>query len=405
MRVNLRQVVKAIANAVDLVGIDDLLHSRRVAVMAVECAKRMGWDWQTQNLVFDAGLLHDCGVSSTRVHRTLIDELDWEAAHIHCERGYNLLADFAPLAHLAPIVLYHHSHWEDLKKQSLQPTTARFSNLIFLVDRVDFAAAPAYSDNTLLLQAEKIRGIIDRHRNTFFAPDIVDAFLEASRTEAFWLLLDPDFIPSYMVKMDLFARKQRIGVMDLKKFALIIAEIVDAKSHFTRDHSLGVARLTRLLAYKVGVAGEQLDLIEIAALLHDIGKLQIPDEVLESTSKLTTAERSMIKKHAFATYQILTCIGGFDELARWASQHHESLHGGGYPFHMLGGEIPLESRIIKVADVYQALAQERPYRKPMSPAEILDILRRMQADNEIDPMIVDVVALHQVECHKAAVNT
>lgn len=404
MQINLRKVSKAIAGAVDLVGIDDLLHSRRVAIMAVECAKRMGWDLQRQNLVFDAGLLHDCGVSSTREHQAILGELDTRDAHIHCQRGYNLLAGFSPLAHLAPIVLHHHTHWEELRELPLEPTARRFANLIFLVDRVDFAATSAHPSNTLLLQAETIRSVIERHRNTFFAPDVVDAFLEASRNEAFWFLLDPDFISTYMARMDLFAPKRHIGIKDLRKFALIIAEIVDAKSHFTGDHSHGVARLTRLLAGKVGIAGQHLDLIEIAALLHDIGKLQIPDEVLESSSKLTKAERAMIKKHAFATHQILTDIGGFDELARWASQHHESLHGGGYPFRMFGGEIPLESRIIKVADVYQALAQDRPYRKPAQPDRILEILRQMQAENEVDAMIVDIVGQHLAECHKAALS-
>jgi putative nucleotidyltransferase with HDIG domain len=404
MRIDMREVVRAIAGAVDLVGVDDVFHGRRVAVIAVECAKRMGWGRETQNLLFDAGLLHDCGVSSTQVHRAIVDAFDSKDAHIHSERGHDLLMHFPPLAHLAPLILHHHSHWEDMEKYGLEPTTSRYSNLIFLADRIDVAATPYYADNTLLLQAEKIRTLMDSHRNTLFAPDLVHALLAASRTEAFWLLLDQDFIPQYMSRMALSSRKQNVGVGDLKKLALIVAEIVDVKSHFTTDHSLGVGRLTRLLASEVGIGGEHLDLIEVAALLHDIGKLQIPDEVLESTLKLTAAERAMIKKHAFATYQILKGIGGFDELARWASQHHESLHGRGYPFRMLAGEIPLESRIIKVADIYQALAQDRPYRKPMSETEILGFLRTMQADNEVDPMIIDVVAQHLAECHRAAVS-
>ena len=116
INIDIRQVVLVIARAVDLVGVDDILHGRRVAVIAVACAKHLGWDQAAQNLLFDAGLLHDAGVSSTRVHRTLVNELDWEGAELHCERGFQLLKDFSPLAHLAPILRYHHSHWEDLSR-------------------------------------------------------------------------------------------------------------------------------------------------------------------------------------------------------------------------------------------------------------------------------------------------
>lgn len=404
MRVDMRQVVLVIASAVDLVGVDDVLHGRRIGVMAVECAKALGWDLAAQNLVFDAGLLHDCGVSSTRVHRAMADDLDWQDAHIHCERGSRLLHDFAPLAHLAPIVLHHHTPWDELGKLPVPPTIARYANLINLADRVDNLAAPFHADNTLLLQVDELRSLIDRRRGSCFAPDLVDAFLDVSRAEAFWLLLNPDFIPQYVNEMSRFEKKRLIGLAELKQFALTIAAIVDAKSQFTSDHSLGVARLTRFLAEKCGIAGERLDLIEVAAALHDIGKLQIPDEVLESPAKLTPAERALMKKHSFATYQILKRIGGFEELARWASQHHESLNGGGYPFHLFAGAIPLESRIIRVADIYQALAQERPYRKPMPAADILDILRTMQADNEIDAMMVDIVAQNLGDCHMAAVG-
>ena len=91
IRVDMRQVVLVIANAVDLVGVDDVLHGRRVAVMAAAFAKALGWDRGRQDLLFDAGLLHDCGVSSTRTHRHLVEELDWEGANEHCELGHALL--------------------------------------------------------------------------------------------------------------------------------------------------------------------------------------------------------------------------------------------------------------------------------------------------------------------------
>ncbi len=126
---------------------------------------------------------------------------------------------------------------------------------------------------------------------------------------------------------------------DLKRFGLIIADIVDAKSHFTKEHSIGVARLSRYLAGLAGISGERLGEIEIAGLLHDIGKLQVPDEVLESPASLSPAERAVIMKHSFATWRILRRIGGLGNVARWASEHHESIGGAGLSVSLCGGVI------------------------------------------------------------------
>ena len=404
IHIDMRQVVLLIASAVDLVGVDDVLHGRRVAILAVECAKQLGWDQTAQHLLFDAGLLHDVGVSSTRIHRNLINELDWEGANLHCEQGYRLFKDFPPLANLAPIVRYHHAHWDDLQKLDIDSSIALFANLIYLADRIDANATPYYADNSLLLHVEDICSLISRHSGTLFAPKLVDAFLDAAHAEAFWLILNPDFIPQFVSEMTHSGKRQKIGLNDLKKFAMIIAEIVDAKSPYTSEHSLGVARIARLMAEHFGVHGNRLDLLEVAAQLHDIGKLQIPDEVLESPLKLTPLERAVMKRHSFATYQILKRVSGFEDLARWASQHHESLDGSGYPFHMLAGELPLEARIIKVADIYQALSQNRPYRKPMPAIEILAQLRQMQTDHEVDSQLVDFVAQNLETCHQAALG-
>ena len=405
LQIDLRQLVLLIARAVDLVGVDDVLHGRRVAILAVECARRLGWSEAEQQLLFNAALLHDAGVSSTRVHRLLVNELDWDGAGLHCERGYQLLKDFAPLAQIATIVRYHHTHWQDLQQSNIDPVIARFANLIYLADRIDVSATPYYTDNSLLLHVPEICARMNRYRGTFFSTELVDAFLAAAQAEAFWLILDSDFIPYFVSDMVQAGSKEQIDLIDLKQLAVIIAEIVDAKSHFTCEHSLGVGRVARYIAAEFGISGERLDRVEVAALLHDIGKLQIPDAVLESPLKLTPFERAVMKKHSFATYQILKRVIGLEEVALWASQHHESLDGGGYPFRTLADELPLESRIIKVADVYQALSQNRPYRQPLPPSEILHLLRQMEHSFEIDPKLVDFVASHLDGCQRAAVGS
>lgn len=404
MKIDIRHMVLTISNAVDLVGVSDVFHGRRVGMMAVECAKTLGWDSATQLMMFEAGLLHDCGVSSTREHHSLIQEFEWEGDHAHCEAGQALLQDFAPLAHLAPIVRYHHTRWEDMAQLGLDPMVVTQANLIHLVDRVDAWASPHYQDDSLLLHLADIRELVNGHRHSMFSEDLVEAFLAASAPEAFWLQLDPAYIPQYVDDMEGRLAPRCGTLQDLKQFAFLIAKIVDSKSHFTAQHSLGVARLAKFLAQLCGMSGEHLDKLEIAALMHDIGKLQVPDDILEKPGPYSPFERAVMKKHSFATYQILRRVEGFEELALWAAQHHESLNGGGYPFHLQAREIPLEARIIRVADVFQALAQRRPYREPMPVPEILGWLRKMQADHEVDGVIVDLVAQHQDKCHAVALE-
>ena len=404
MKIDIQHMVHTISNAVDLVGVSDVFHGRRVAMMAVECAKTLGWDSATQLLLFEGGLLHDCGVSSTSEHHSLIQEFEWKGANAHCESGNLLLQAFVPLAHLAPIVRYHHSRWEDMTKLRVDPLIASQANLIHLVDRVDALISGYYRDESLLLHVAEVRDVIERQRDRSFSSELVDAFLAASTPEAFWLQLDQAYIPQFVEDMEK-RQEPRCGTLqDLKQFAILIAAIVDAKSHFTAQHSFGVARLTRFLAQKCGVTGDHLELLEIAALMHDIGKLQVPDEILESTGPYSAAERAVMKKHSFATYQILRRVAGFEELALWAAQHHESLNGGGYPFHHMDKAISLESRIIRVADIFQALVQVRPYRNPMPVPQILELLRKMQDANEVDGAIVDLVAQHEKECYEVALK-
>jgi HD-GYP domain-containing protein (c-di-GMP phosphodiesterase class II) len=393
-----------IADTVDLVGVDDTSHGKRVGVMARECARVKGLDAETQELLFEVGLLHDCGVSSTRVHKKLVTELDWSGAEAHCERGALLLDQFQPLSHMAPIVLYHHTHWKDLLAAGVPPETARYANLIYLVDRVDMLAAHDYAGSPPLFHAKEICQRIARLSGDFFAPEWVEAFREASAQEAFWLRQEPANIALQLLETPTEAGEGVLDLGQLHAFALIIAHIVDAKSPFTAEHSLGVARLSRFLGELAGLPAERNDKLEIAGLLHDIGKLQIPDEILEKPGKLDEYERTVMKSHSFMTWQILSPITGIEEIIQWAAFHHESINGVGYPFHIHGEALSVEARIVRVADVYQAMAQRRPYRDSTPPAEIIALLREMAAREEVDGCLVDLVEANLERCHAVALG-
>lgn len=395
---DLRHVTYALSDALDLVGVDDVGHGKRVGIMAAECGRTRGLAEPETTFLFDLGLLHDLGVSSTQVHRSLVAEFDWQGSQKHCEVGHDLLSGFEPLAAMALPVKYHHTRWEQMVGAGVGEEVARKANLILLVDRVDAFSATYHADGSALMHAEEVREQIRARSGSYFAPDLVELFLETSRSEAFWLLLEPRSIESFLQEMLSQGPSYAASTDEVRRLAEIFARIVDAKSPFTAEHSLGVARLSRLLARKMGLAGESCEKIEIAGLLHDLGKLRVPDEVLDKPGRLDDRERKVINAHSFETYRILRHLKGFEEIAPWASYHHEEPGGHGYPFHLMGETLPLEARILRVADIFQAMAQDRPYRAGLPEDEVLGFMKRLEARGLVD---VAVLAVLESNLHEA----
>lgn len=388
---DLRHVIYALSDALDLVGVDDVAHGKRVGIMAAECATALGRSPKEIAFLFDLGMLHDIGVSSTHTHQKLVGEFDWENSQIHAQLGCSLLKGFVPLAAMAEPIHYHHTHWEALQAVAVAPEVALQANLIFMVDRVDALSAPYYGDNTLLIHMGEIREKIKERSGSYFAPELVDVFLDISRSEAFWLLLEPSSIQGYLQDQLAFSSHYEMTLVELKQLAEIFSRIVDAKSPFTAQHSLGVSRLAKFLGEKLGIGPENCDKIEIAGLLHDLGKLRVPDEILDKPGALDSQERLVIHTHSFETFRILRNITGFEEIAPWAAYHHEEPGGGGYPFRLDSGSLPLEARILRIADIFQAMVQDRPYRRGLNATDTLRFLKTVAGDDSVDNKIVAVV--------------
>lgn len=402
--IDLRRVVFSLSDALDLVGGDDLLHGKRVGMMAAHIAEQMGESPGRSEEIYDAGLLHDCGVSSTRVHRCLVESLDWPGSFEHCERGHGLLERTALLRHLAGYVYFHHWHWDTPVPEGTDPEVRRIANLLYLVDRVDALAAPFYAERSVLRHRDEIRRRIGEHAGSLFSPELTEAFLDISAAEAFWLQLDTPYVHYEVIDRAMRSEPRALHGPHLRELALLFARIVDAKSPFTVEHSEGVGRLAAYLGRKVGLGDAACERLELAGLMHDIGKLRIPDEILDKQGKLTDEEREVMVSHSFETYQILRRTPGLDQIAELAAFHHERLNGHGYPFHTAAIEITEEMRIIQVADVFQALAQRRPYREPLPVDAILAELDRMVADGSLDAGIVGLVRADAAACHRQALG-
>lgn len=152
------------------------------------------------------------------------------------------------------------------------------------------------------------------------------------------------------------------------------AEAMNLISTEVQNHHEKVAYLSYHLAETMGLDGEECTLAFAGGLLHDIGKLKIPNEILEKPGKLTDEEFNVMKEHAYYSWILLKDVTGFEQIAPWAALHHEKLNGAGYPLHLSSNELSLGSRIMTVADIFSAITEDRPYRKSMEKEKVIAVL-------------------------------
>lgn len=176
------------------------------------------------------------------------------------------------------------------------------------------------------------------------------------------------------------------------------AKAIDIKDQYTNGHSSRVAEYSKMLAQKMGYGEEEVERIHHIALLHDIGKIAVPDEILNKAMPLTTEEYEVMKRHARDGYDILREIRSYPDMALGAGFHHENLDGTGYPNGCKRDEIPLAARIVAVADTFDAMNSTRPYRPKMSIEKIVAELKRVSG-TQLEPDIVDLM-LEVIEEHK-----
>ena len=168
------------------------------------------------------------------------------------------------------------------------------------------------------------------------------------------------------------------------------AKVIDAKDPYTRGHSEAVAEYSREIARRYGMPRRMLDNIYYSGLLHDIGKIAVPDSILNKPEKLTEDEYEIIKTHTSVGADILSDLTTVDNIAAGARDHHERYDGSGYPKGIAGNDISLEGRIIGVADAYDAMASERVYRGTFSREKIRDEFEKASG-KQFDPKIVKIL--------------
>ena len=178
-------------------------------------------------------------------------------------------------------------------------------------------------------------------------------------------------------------RQERANV----SFATALVATLDARDRYTAGHSTAVATYARDIAARLGLSEQQAQMAHLCGLVHDIGKVGLPPGLLEKPGPLTLEERRLMEKHPVIGERILTKVDDYDEIAHIVRHHHERIDGNGYPDRLAGDEIPLVSRIIAVADAYDAMTSVRPYRDAM-PSHVARLRIAQAVGTQFDTTVV-----------------
>lgn len=222
--------------------------------------------------------------------------------------------------------------------------------------------------------------VLAARRGSWYDPDIADALLEACTRGVLDDLTAPDLIGRTMA-LEPSDLRRTSDDDDIDRIAGAFADIVDAKSPYTGSHSIRAAEVAEGLAVRLDLPGPAVTDIRRAALLHDLGKLGVPNTILDKPGRLDATEMEVVRRHPELTLRILAPIPTFAAVAELAACHHERLDGRGYFRGLAAPDLALGARIIAVADVYEALTAERPYRTSMSREQALETMVGMAGEH------------------------
>lgn len=292
-----------------------------------------------------------------------------ELIQTRCQRG----ADIARLLRFPPTVCdaIHalDEHWDgrghpDRLAGADIPLYARIALLAQVADVFHTADGPEAA-------LAEVRG----RAGAWFDPHAVACFERAASSPGFWGMLRSEGLEAAVLALEPARRDVMIDADYLDDIARAFAQVIDAKSPFTSGHSERVAVYADMVAAELGLDVERRRWLRRAALLHDIGKLGVSNTILDKNGKLTEEEWRDMRAHTTLSEAILERVPAFRDMARVGGGHHERLDGKGYPRGLSGDALALETRIVSVADVFDALTADRPYRAAMPLDKALGIMR------------------------------
>lgn len=419
--VALSEVVAALSHALDLTEGQPVGHAGRTCLLGMRLARDIGLSESLRSSLYYALLLKDAGCSSSAARMSeifggaddfalkragkLVDftkpsealrfvrEQGGSGGHgigharevivtairfaqaggsiveARCDRGARIVAGLGFPTAAADAVRALDEHWDgsgrpDKLKREAIPVLARIACVAQTVDVF----------LTAFGRTEAREMVCDRS-GRWFDPQVVEAFLAIPDTDPIWTQIDAAADPSVVAEVAPGLGLRAAEDEDLDRIASAFAEVIDAKSPFTFNHSTGVATYAVAIAKQLGIPSRELRSLRRAGLLHDIGKLGVPNSILDKPTKLTDEEFVVVRHHPRFTEEILSKVSAFAPIAFMAGAHHERMDGRGYHRGIGSSELPMGARILAVADVFEAMYADRPYRDGMPIDRILGIMR------------------------------
>jgi HD-GYP domain-containing protein (c-di-GMP phosphodiesterase class II) len=240
--------------------------------------------------------------------------------------------------------------------------------------------------------------IAERRDGSWFDPDLVKVFSRLANDEKLNAEMAAGDVAQRAAALEPEGLALPADDEVLDHVALAFGEVVDAKSPWTHAHSRGVAAVSEGLGFVLGLSGRRLRKLRWAALLHDLGKLGVSNLILDKPGKLEPDEIALMRRHTTHTYEILSRVEVFRDFAEMSASHHERLDGKGYHRGLCGDELTLETRILAVADIYEALAARRPYRQEKTTEEAMTIIDRLVGTG-LCPVVVEALKAFLAQSH------
>ncbi len=397
MKVNERSLIEGLSYALDVAEKSHFSHAKHVAYIAIKIAKELNMTAEEQKDLYFISLLHDIGAKQPYA----IEKDEASAVANHCVVGRDIILELPIKRELAECIYYHHEYYDGkgpFKKVGSE--IPLFSQIICLSNAFELRFGTInYFDFIAMEKVLKWIEINEKH----YDPKIIEVFKKLVTKET--ILLDyfnHEFNDVIESKIDI--QGDELECEDIKAYAFALSKIIDNRSPFTYRHSIGIAELVNKITTAFGYDEETSNKMYIAALLHDIGKLAISNDIIDKPGKLEVSERFEINKHSYYTRWILKQIVGFEDITEYASNHHEKLTGNGYPKQLKAHQLTEQDRIMAICDIYQALTEERPYRDTMTTEKVWGIIDSMVEKGELDGILVERIKVILSDEYKQGSN-
>lgn len=335
-------------------------------------------------------LLHDIGAYEQEAIGDLLSR-EYENRFEHARYGCVFIRNFTPFPQYAPVVLYHHSDCAAIRASGMEPRLQWAARCIHAVDTADL-----YRVSHPQVTPAQLADYLRRQPLEELDPAAVELLArQLDRLE--------EFLPSAALHRQFLGQMRPVSLTAEQQDLLLqaIVRAIDFRSRTTVVHCATVVRVSEALADLCGLDAHEREAVHYGALLHDLGKIAIPANILEFPGRLSPQDWEIMRSHVKISQELLTGLVS-DEVLQIAVRHHETLDGLGYHRGIPGDQLTRPQRIVAVADVVTALTEQRSYKEAFSLPEVLRILRGMRDGGKLCPAVIGVFEQHSAELYDAA---